>query len=124
MMIFWFAIGDDFDVTRWNFADFPADLSKLPAKQRDALLAIAPKLEKAMENAVQFKLNAGRRVGNYNLAKCRDVTDESDRILAEALGLQDAWERLHCSRAVLSRSSSRRLKAAAFSPSSCTCTKV
>lgn len=92
MMIFWFAIGDDFHLTRWNFADFPADLSKLPAKQCDALLAIAPKLEKAMEDAVQFKLNAGRRVGNYNLAKCRSVTDRSDAILAEALGFQDAWE--------------------------------
>jgi len=92
MMIFWFAIGDDFDVTRWNFADFPADLSKLPAKQRGALLAITPKLEKAMENAMQFKLNAGRRVGNYNLAKCRNVTDQSDLILAEALGFTDVWE--------------------------------
>jgi len=92
MMIFWFAIGDDFDVTRWNFADFPADLSKLPPKSRDTLLAIAPKLEMAMEEAVQFKLNAGRRVGNYNLAKCRDVTDQSDAILAEVLGFADAWE--------------------------------
>jgi hypothetical protein len=92
MMIFWFAIGDDFDVTRWNFADFPADLSKLPPKSRDTLLAIAPKLERAMEEAVQFKLNAGRRVGNYNLAKCRDVTDQSDAILAEVLGFADAWE--------------------------------
>ncbi len=94
MMIFWFIIADDFDVTRWNFTDFPADLSKLSPKHRDALLAIAPKLEKAMENAVQFKLNAGRRVGNYNLAKCRDVTDQSDAILAEALGFQNAWDEI------------------------------
>jgi hypothetical protein len=35
---------------------------------------------------------AARRVGNYNLAKCRDVTDKSDRILAEALGFADVWE--------------------------------
>ena len=92
MMIYWFAIGDDFDVTRWNFADFPADFSKLSEQQRIKLLAIAPKLEKAMESAVQFKLNAGRRVGNYNLARCRDVTDQSDLILAQALGLTDVWE--------------------------------
>ena len=92
MMVFWFVIGDDFDVTRWNFADFPADLSNVTAKQRDTLLAIAAKLEVAMENAVQFKLNAGRRVGNYNLAKCRNVTDQSDLILAEALGFADVWE--------------------------------
>ena len=41
---------------------------------------------------MQFKLNAGRRVGNYNLAKCRDITDRSDRILAGALGYGDVWE--------------------------------
>ena len=92
MMIFWFAIGDDFHVTRWNFADFPVDLANIPAKQRERLLAIASKLEKAMEAAIQFKLNAGRRVGNYNLAKCRDVTDQSDLILAETLGFADVWE--------------------------------
>ena len=26
MMVFWFAVADDFDVTRWNFDDFPTDL--------------------------------------------------------------------------------------------------
>ena len=92
MLAFWFVLGDDFDVTRWNFADFPADLSKLSKSQRDALLAIVPKLEQAMEGAVQFKLNAGRRVGNYNLAKCRHVTDESDAVLAEGLGFKEAWD--------------------------------
>lgn len=92
MMVFWFAVADDFDVTRWNFGDFPTDLSQLTAQQRERLLAIAPKLEDAMASAVQFKLNAGRRVGNYNLAKCRDVTDHSDSILAAALGLDEVWE--------------------------------
>lgn len=92
MLIYWFAIADDFDVTRWNVADFPTDFSALSEKQRTTLLARVPELERAMEAAVQFKLNAGRRVGNYNLAKCRSVTDQSDLILAEALGFADVWE--------------------------------
>ena len=92
MMIYWFAIGDDFDVTRWNFAEFPADLSALSEKQCKSLLARVPELEHAMEVAVQFKLNAGRRVGNFNLAKCRSVTDQSDLIFADALGLAKVWE--------------------------------
>lgn len=92
MIVFWFIIGDDFDVTRWNFAEFPADLSKINLEQRELLLAIAPKLEEAMEGALQFKLNAGRLVGNYNLAKCRSITDQSDIIFAESLGLADVWE--------------------------------
>jgi hypothetical protein len=92
MLIFWFAIGDDFDVTRWNFAEFPADLSNLPLKHRESLLAVVPVLERAMSEATQFKLNAGRRVGNYNLAKCRSVTDKSDLIFTESLGFTCVWE--------------------------------
>ena len=92
MLVFWFAVADDFDVTRWNFGEFPSDLSSLSAAQRATLLSTVPELEEAMAAAVQFKLNAGRRVGNYNLAKCRTVTDKSDAILAEALGLSDTWE--------------------------------
>ena len=91
-MIFWFAIADDFDVTRWNFADFPADFERLNSEQKAKLLAIAPELETAMSRAIQFKLNAGRRVGNYNLAKCRHVTDRSDAVLAKAWGLESVWE--------------------------------
>ena len=91
-MIFWFVVGDDFHVTKWNFSDFPTDFSTLSEQQRTKLLAFAPKLEQAMEAAVQFKLNAGRRVGNFNLAKCRSVTDQGDLILAEALGFADVWE--------------------------------
>ena len=92
MLIYWFAIGDDFDVTRWNFASFPADLSDLAEQQRSILHSRVPKLEEAMESAVQFKLNAGRRVGNYNLAKCRNVTDPIDLIFAEAFGFSEVWE--------------------------------
>lgn len=92
MMIYWFVTGDDFHVTRRNFADFPADLSAISQRQPNDLLARVPELEQAMEVAVQFKLNAGRRVGNYNLAKCRNVTDQSDLILADAIGLSGVWE--------------------------------
>jgi hypothetical protein len=92
MFIFWCIVGDDFDVTRWNFGEFPIDFDGLDEKTRSELLDIFPSLEQAMGKAVQFKLNAGRRVGNYNLAKCRSVTDSSDRIFAQALPLVEAWE--------------------------------
>ncbi len=41
---------------------------------------------------VVFKLNAGRNIGNYNLARCRQVTDGSGRVWLEALGLSDLRE--------------------------------
>lgn len=92
------AVCDDFHVLNWSFEDFPIGLDSVPAGARKRLLAIVPKREEAMAEATQFKLNAGRRVGNYNLAKCRHVTHESDRIFAEALGLIHVWEdiELYC----------------------------
>lgn len=53
---------------------------------------MSPTLDECMRTNTSYKVNAGKRVGNYNLAKCRSVTDASDKILAEALGLAQAWE--------------------------------
>lgn len=92
VLAFWFAIGDDFDLTKWMFADFPFDFTKLSPATRAKLVRLAEELDEAMNKAVSFKLNAGKRVGNFNLARCRHVTDRSDRIFAEALGITDAWE--------------------------------
>jgi hypothetical protein len=90
--VFWCALGDDFDVTRWNIGEFPIDFCQLRTTTREELLKTVPVLEQAMDEAIQFKLNAGRRVGNYNLAKCRHITDLSDRIFAQTLGLSQVWE--------------------------------
>ena len=89
---FWVAIGDDFDVTKWMFADLPLHPAKLSAAQRQRLQELTPALKTAVEDAVQYKLNAGKRVGNYNLAKCRPVTDQADRIYAQAFGLMPVWD--------------------------------
>lgn len=91
MFIFWCMIGDDFDVTQWMFADCPIDFSAISSQAQNQLLTLADELEKCMETNVSFKLNAGKKVGNYNLAKCRIVTDRSDAIFAEYLNLTDIW---------------------------------
>ena len=91
---FWAAVGDDFDVTAWNFADFPIDLDALPSKTKQALLRYTKRLEAAMKDAVQFKRNAGKRVGNYNLARCRSITDASDRLFLDALDASHLWDEI------------------------------
>jgi hypothetical protein len=86
--------GDDFDLTRWMFADFPFDLSLVGDAAWRELSPIVERLEGAMIENLSFKMNAGRRVGNYNLAKCRKVTDESDRVFARLLGMEDGWDEI------------------------------
>ena len=97
MFCFWAAVGDDFDVTASNFADFPLDLTTLPAETSEALLRTVPRLEKAMSKAVQFKRNAGKNVGNYNLALCRDITDVTDKLFLDAVDAADLWDDLELS---------------------------
>ena len=92
MLIFWLAVGDDFHVTQWNVGEFPCDFDSLSEETIKAIRGEKHRLEKAMESALQFKLNAGRRVGNYNLAKCRDVTDKIDILFAKSLGFEEAME--------------------------------
>ena len=91
-MAFWIALGDDFDVTKWMFADLPVDFKRLNPNDKSAFVELAGELQLAMKEATSFKLNAGKRVGNYNLAKCRHVTDKSDRMLARSLGFDEVWE--------------------------------
>ena len=47
-----------------------------------------------MSKAVQFKRNAGKNVGNYNLALCRHVTDVTDRLFLDAANAPDLWDEL------------------------------
>lgn len=92
MFAHWCAVGDDFDVTRWMFADFPIDLPALPHAAKKELRPLVDELEHLMMENVSFKLNAGKRVGNYNLARCRAVTDRSDRVFARWLGFESSWQ--------------------------------
>lgn len=92
MYMFWAAIADDFHVTEWMFADFPVDFGSMPLPQRKRLLGMTSDLDTLMQRHTSFKLNAGKKVGNYNLARCRSLTDKTDAIFAECLGLADAWQ--------------------------------
>lgn len=88
---YWYMSGDDFDVTIGMFEGLPAPLIRLTDRQRREALAIAGELDAAMNEAVSFKLNAGKRVGNYNLARCRHITDRSDLLFGEAFGWMEVW---------------------------------
>lgn len=91
-LAFWIAVGDDFHVTRWMFGELPVDLATLIDAESRSLAALAEELDAAMKDAVSFKVNAGKRVGNYNLARCRHVTDQSDRILARVFEFDRVWD--------------------------------
>ena len=103
--VWWIAIGDDFHLTLSNFVSAPIGPGKLSQNQRNQLIALLPDLEDAMNDNVVFKLNAGKNIGNYNLARCRHVTDKSDGVWLDALGLSDLWEDIELEHALVVRTS-------------------
>ena len=105
LFVWWTAIGDDFDLTQSGFSSAPFGPGQLSKHQRNRLMALLPGLKGAMNDNVVFKLNAGKNIGNYNLARCRHVTDKSDRVWLEALGLGDLWEDIELEHALVVRTS-------------------
>lgn len=92
-LIWWAIVGDDFHVTKANFEAIPFSTDLAP-DDRSNLLRLSDSLDTAMNANTVFKLNAGKRIGNYNLALCRGVTDISDAIWLRQLGIEDASEEI------------------------------
>ena len=59
---------------------------------REQLLKITPQLKDAIDKSTVFKLNAGKQVGSFNLAKCRHTTNQTDQIIAHAIGFSEVWD--------------------------------
>ena len=68
-------------------------------------MALFPDLKGVMRDNVVFKLNAGKNIGNYNLARCRYITDTLDKVWLEALGLSELWEEMELDLALVVRTS-------------------
>jgi hypothetical protein len=89
-LIWWMVLGDDFHVTKSNFEGIPFP-SVIQHDDLQSLIELSRHLRDSMDQNTVFKLNAGKRIGNYNLAKCRAVTDRSDIIWSELLGIKELW---------------------------------
>ncbi len=88
-LLWWSIVGDDFHVTQGNFGSLPFPVQEVATQSDSDISAARGALEDAMQENLVFKLNAGKRIGNYNLAKCRPVSDRSDRVWIAAMNLDD-----------------------------------
>ena len=59
-----------------------------------------------MAQNVVLELNAGKNIGNYNLAKCRHITGDVDKAWLKSLGLLNShWEEGELEHALMVRKS-------------------
>ena len=93
--LWWAAIGDDFHTNACQHRQRPRRPGNLKTKHRQSLLTLLPELKNALDANLVFKRNAGKNIGNYNLAKYRHVTDKADMIRLQTASLSNLWEGIY-----------------------------
>jgi len=86
----WAATGDDFDVTASLLTSFPI----APSQVEDvwpALGELARQLRAEQQKHPLVTLYAGKEMGNYDMSRCRHITDRADQLVLEELGLSEYW---------------------------------
>lgn len=86
----WGAVGDDFHVTNALLESFPVSPLRLGSLAEE-LLRLAGALRKEQPRHPLVTKYAGKEMGNYDMSRCRHITDESDQLVLDHFGLSDLW---------------------------------
>lgn len=81
----WLTYGDDFHLTDKDLTGFTFPFSQLTSSELKELDTLMAEFQQALPDTLQFKLNAGLRVGTYNTRKLWDITNKSDNIFLRHL---------------------------------------
>lgn len=95
MFLWWVFTGDAFDVLGRQFSDFPLAPESLSKEDRATLIKVGKRLEKRLASDGDHLLwtpYAGAWYGNFDLNRCRDITEAADEVLLRCFGLTDHRE--------------------------------
>lgn len=82
----WAFLGDDFDLTVGVIEEMPGNHSGATTELRELVSKWAPRIAEAQTKETVWKVNKGKKIGNWNLAACRDVTDQADLAVLLEIG--------------------------------------
>jgi hypothetical protein len=101
---YWLVRGDGFHVTSRVISDFLSALNELPETEIRLLGNLGALINVRRYEALVFKKNAGKYVGNYNYRSLAVLTRRADLLLLAQLGIQaqSAWDIIDHVRRVLS----------------------
>ena len=84
---YWLSRGDGFDVTKWIIGDFIKCIQSLSSKYIDLLSKLGRTIQARKNEALVFKKNSGKYIGNYNYTTLRSLTRRADLLVMAGLGL-------------------------------------
>lgn len=82
---YWLCNGDEFHLTKTNITNFSFSFERLSKSDIKRLLELSVEFSDNLDKTIQYKLNAGKKVGTYNTSKLWTITDESDQIFLKHL---------------------------------------
>jgi len=107
MCWWWGSTGDDFHLTKGLLESLPIGLSSLREKSKE-LQKIAKKLRAEQAKNPLVTKYAGKEMGNYDMSRCRHITDQADRLILEHLGLGEYWPDILLADAWLAKATGER----------------
>ncbi len=108
LSVWWWAVtGDDFHVTAGLLKSFPIPLESLSPSWPD-LIELAAELRAEQPKHPIVTLYARKEMGNYDMLRCRHVTDRADELVLETLGLGEYWPEILAADARLLRMTGER----------------
>jgi hypothetical protein len=84
---YWLTRGDGFHVTSWIIKDYLRCLDSIPERHFSLLAGLGQVLHNRRFEALVFKKNAGRFVGNFNYRGQFRLTRRADLLILAGLGL-------------------------------------
>lgn len=81
----WLTYGDDFHLTGGNLSSFSFPFDSISEGDKDTLNHLYDEFSKNLPSTIQYKLNAGIKVGTFNTSALWSITDKSDLIFLSYL---------------------------------------
>ena len=81
----WLTYGDDFHLTTKDIINFNFPFYEISFEDNKTLVSLYEEFCKRLPLTIQYKLNAGIKVGTFNTAMLWDITDKSDLIFLSYL---------------------------------------
>jgi Eco57I restriction-modification methylase len=82
---YWLTFGDEFHLTKDNLLSFRLPIKNISSDDIKILEELYSEFIAKLNTTLQFKLNAGKKVGTYNTSKLWYITDQSDAIFLKYL---------------------------------------
>ena len=86
----WGATGDDFHVTTGLMESYPISIKQVETIRKDLLKVSRELMKEQLRHPLVTKY-AGKEMGNYDMSRCRHITDVSDQLILNELGLSEFW---------------------------------